>query len=266
MQFSSTVISFVWLFVALHLLLVSSVKADDESITTLAPSSITHCSSTDNDHCCSDTRKANNTSGGLLIDEAQDKEKVSAAVRATTETVEDNNNITITNEDLFETSSFSFSSSSSSSCGAYLAESTIPNSGLGVFTARAISAGEMILNTGGEPVIQIEDLTMHTRRRLLHYQLPDSSEKGRWMLTALWLSSFAGMGSFEAMDVKSFVPGLASACNYHPGDGLVNMQRMPPTSINAASPLHRTRDPGAGASTTYHGMDYTYKHLMNIVA
>jgi hypothetical protein len=142
---------------------------------------------------------------------------------------------------------FHQSSSSSSSCGAYLAESTIPNSGLGVFTARTIMAGEMILTP--EPVIQIEDVNLHTHRRLRHHQLPDSSERP-WLLSDFWLSSFATMASFEADDVKSVVPGLASSCNYRPG--LTNMKRMPP-SIQFESHLHRSNDPGTGASTTYHG-------------
>ena len=60
-------------------------------------------------------------------------------------------------------------------------------------------------------------------------------------------------GSFEAMDVKSFVPGLASSGNYHPDvNGMVNMRLKPPR-INVASPLHRNRDPGTGAATTYYG-------------
>lgn len=214
-------------FFTAHLVFFS-VKADESSSLV----SDTQCSTAaaDKEHCYND--KSN--TGGL--DETQDEN-----VSIVSTTVQESSRISTatTGEALYE---------ESSSCGAYLAASTIPNAGLGVFTARTISAGEMVLNT--EPVIHMEDVNLHTHRRLRHDQLPDSSETP-WLLSDFWLSSFSTMGSYEAADVKSVVPGLVSACNYHPGLDR-SMQRMPP-HIKVESPLHRSRDPGAGASTTHHG-------------
>lgn len=214
-------------FFTAHLLLFP-VKADESQCSTYAA---------DDEHCYS----AKSNTGSL--DETQDENVSDVTTEIKSSSITNTND-----EDLYE---------EPSSCGAYLAESTIPNAGLGVFTARMISAGEMILHT--EPVIQIEDVNLHTHRRLRHDQLPDSTERP-WLLSDFWLSSFASMGSFEAADVKSVVPGLASACNYHPG--LVKqMKRMPPP-INVENPLHRSRDSGTGASTTYHGTYLMYKSLL----
>jgi hypothetical protein len=238
-------------FFAAHLLLLVFVKATDDDSSVLP-----QCSSAD------DAADGMNQCGGGLVGETTPDDNVSAlVVAATTTTTEikaagrnvDEKNL------LFEQSS---SSSSSSTCGAYWAESTIPNAGMGVFTARTIPAGATILNTAGEAVIHIVDPRMQTERRhATRVERIHPSNGERWLLNDLWLLSSQSMGSFEAADVKSFVPGLQSACNYHPG--LLNIEKIT-QPINVEMPLHRSRDAGAGASTTHHGA-YIYIYMYNSI-
>ena len=108
-------------------------------------------------------------------------------------------------------SSSSSSSSSGHDCSLYLAKSTIPNAGLGVFAAQDFLIGDVIGNPSiGIPVVDFllendanESTTTTTTTTL-----------GGVLNEYLWDAS--GIGGFgEALDVQLFLPGVASLINHH---------------------------------------------------
>jgi hypothetical protein len=122
-------------------------------------------------------------------------------------------------------------------CDLYIAESTIPNAGLGIFTAKARESGESVGN--GDVCIPQIDLDWHHGAEDI-----DNFADFVWDGTVLGMES--EVGPFE--HVHAFCPGLDSAVNSHAA--LVN--------VNVGSPLfdqgelHRSKDPGVGAFSAYH--------------
>eukprot|EP00957_Ditylum_brightwellii_P189182 14400497-Ditylum_brightwellii.AAC.1 len=109
-----------------------------------------------------------------------------------------------------------------SKCGLYMAESAIPNSGLGMYTAVDIPSGNTISQ---EIVINLAD-----------YKEPeDIISRYSWHRQET-------RSTHEADSVDSLVPGVGALANSHPG--LVNTEMTPP-KINSAG-LHRYFDPGVG--------------------
>jgi hypothetical protein len=132
-------------------------------------------------------------------------------------------------------------------CGLYMAESSIPNSGLGMYTARAISRGEQIFY--GDVVIQVEDPVENARlRRRFNKQ---TRKESPWLLHSYFWDSFITKGDLEANEVESILPGLGMLANSH--TGLVNADNVAPERV---VDLHRSKDPGAGASTHFHNVHF----------
>ena len=133
-------------------------------------------------------------------------------------------------------------------CGLYMAESAIPNSGMGMYTARRIPAKEQIFS--GDVVIQVEDydVNQQLRKALLKNE---STEEGDWLLDSYYWNPDVTLGHFEADDVESIVPGMGMLANSHPG--LVNAKIEPPQITHD---LVVGRDPGAGASSNYHNVRF----------
>ena len=124
-----------------------------------------------------------------------------------------------------------------SACTLYLAESTIPNAGLGIFTTIPRMPGDVV-GEGGDICIPQINMEYH------HYDQVDPFEDYVWSGLAMKMDS----EGFENMDViNAFCPGLDAAMNCHPG--LFNVDRMLPTWDN--SDLHRSKDPGVGAFSPY---------------
>jgi hypothetical protein len=156
-------------------------------------------------------------------------------------------------------------------CGLYMALSSIPNAGWGMYNgATPIADGQRIVGTAsGEPVIQVEDFSVNRRlRAYYHYQLlekeerekkrqelwangedgddldesvallppPPTAEQGNdwWLMGNYYWDSAVSYGAHEADTVQSVIPGLGMLVNSHPG--LVNARIRPPTSV--APPLH----------------------------
>lgn len=128
------------------------------------------------------------------------------------------------------------------SCGVYLAPSTIPNAGLGVFTTRPLQEGDTV-GTPGDVCIPIIDLKWHMGGR--------GTDDFFWPLSEyVWNGDAMGMDHESEIrnGVKGFCPGAmdcATNCNL----ALVNVGKSLPEYNNAG--LHRKRDPGAGAITPY---------------
>jgi hypothetical protein len=130
-------------------------------------------------------------------------------------------------------------------CGLYMAESSIPGSGLGVFAGRHLSRGSRV--SYGDVVLQVTDFEAHNRlRRWYHGDFSTRADE-KWVFDDYFWNSRLTMGSFEALEDMSFLPGVGMLVNSYPG--LANADiRAPERSAD----FHRGRDPGAGAATTYH--------------
>jgi hypothetical protein len=132
---------------------------------------------------------------------------------------------------------------SEETCGLYMAESAIPNSGLGMYTGKEIHGNGQIFY--GDVAIQVEDIGNNMKLRRWHHNL-DTTEPD-WIIENYYWNSRVTKGTFEASDVQSIVPGLGMLANSH--TGLVNALLKPPQVTNR---LRRDKDPGTGASTNYH--------------
>lgn len=137
------------------------------------------------------------------------------------------------------------------SCGLYMAESAIPGSGLGMFTARALTENERIFY--GDVVIPVEDIDVNLKLRHwikgeFEYDVQDDND---WIMDTYHWNSLMTNIQFEAGNVQSTIPGLGMLANSH--TGLVNARLVAPKQM---TDLHRGQNPGAGSSTTYHDQHY----------
>jgi hypothetical protein len=130
-------------------------------------------------------------------------------------------------------------------CGLYMADSSISGSGLGMYAGRHFRAGSQV--SYGDVVLQVTDFEAHNRlRRWYHGDFSTRADE-KWVFDDYFWNSRLTMGSFEALDDMSFLPGVGMLVNSYPG--LANADiRAPERSAD----FHRGRDPGAGAATTYH--------------
>ncbi|KAL7488085.1 hypothetical protein ACHAW6_013684 [Cyclotella cf. meneghiniana] len=119
---------------------------------------------------------------------------------------------------------------SAETCRLFMASSTIPNAGIGVFTAVDLKEGDSV----GYPDLAIPEGDYH------------------WLWKDYdWLSSVIGDLSFEAEEVVACIPGIGAMPNCH--FRLSNV-RETWTRYDTAG-LHRSKDPGVGAFTGYHGRE-----------
>jgi hypothetical protein len=131
-------------------------------------------------------------------------------------------------------------------CGLYIAESTIPNAGLGVFTATA----KKPLDPLGSGDVCIPNIDIN-----YHNPLPVFNP----FQTYYWKGSSMGMSrESHSNDVEAFCPGFDAAINCN--IALINTHKSYPAYDTAQ--LHRSHDPGAGAFTPYHnGTTYAARHI-----
>jgi hypothetical protein len=134
-------------------------------------------------------------------------------------------------------------------CGLYMAESAIPNAGLGMYTTRPFGTGEKLFE--GDVVLQVEDFEVNQKLRHWFAGEVEYKEDPEWLPANYFWNSVNTMGHFEALDIESIVPGLGMLANSHMG--LVNAIMRPP---EMTADLHRGRDPGAGGSTAYNGIHF----------
>lgn len=138
------------------------------------------------------------------------------------------------------------SSTDDEECGLYMAESAIPNSGLGVYTAKEIPEDARLFF--GDVVIPVEDIEGNTRIRGwvegIDGDLNDSEPT--WMLNEYYWNSFMTNNEFEAEFIESMCPGLGMLANSHPS--LFNVNFMPPSRFFDFG----RESPSVGASSNYH--------------
>lgn len=126
-------------------------------------------------------------------------------------------------------------------CSLVMAESSITDSGWGVFTLKPLTRGETIFGgRNGDVVLHFPDpnpLAAEGMKRLLWEYLWDSQEFG---------------GQYEGQRVMSFAPGIGMLANGEAS--FFNVLPEKPSRDNAG--LDRISSPGAGAITHFHNMNW----------
>jgi hypothetical protein len=121
-------------------------------------------------------------------------------------------------------------------CGLYMAESTIPFAGLGIFSGIDRKVGDAVGN--GDICIPLYDLETHNEENFFN---PFSDY--------VWGGEVMGMKfEVEGEDIEANCPGLDCVINCNLA--LINVAKATPLFDDAG--LHRSKDPGAGSSTPYH--------------
>ncbi len=98
----------------------------------------------------------------------------------------------------------SSSTSEGFECGVFLAASSIPNAGLGIYTTRFIAQDTLVQPYPESPSIIVADF----------YEATGNSETDWNHIDYMW-DSF-GISSYEADSVDESVMTFGSLCNYHP--------------------------------------------------
>eukprot|EP00980_Cylindrotheca_fusiformis_P003670 scaffold818_cov136-Cylindrotheca_fusiformis.AAC.36 len=120
-------------------------------------------------------------------------------------------------------------------CNFYLAESTIPNAGVGIFSAIELNPGDAV----AEPDVCIPVFDLYS-----HHDDPFDP-----FFDYVWTGDAMGMElELESEDIEALCPGIDSAVNCNLA--LINVGKATPIYDNAG--LHRAKNPGAGAMTPYH--------------
>mmetsp|Transcript_50815 Transcript_50815/g.99369 ORF Transcript_50815/g.99369 Transcript_50815/m.99369 type:complete len:721 (+) Transcript_50815:121-2283(+) len=142
-------------------------------------------------------------------------------------------------------------------CGMYLAESSIPNSGIGLYAGVPYSKDQQIAS---------RDVAVPVIDRIFHHDGPDADDldfderKLDWILVDyFWQAASCLPANFETYTdtVDCVVPSLGMAANSHQGLKNSGYDR---SKVGSAG-LSRYRDPGAGAITNYHVEFTTNKAL-----
>jgi hypothetical protein len=119
-------------------------------------------------------------------------------------------------------------------CQLYMAQSSIPNAGIGIFTASDLAEGAFV----GEPEMLVP--------------LTDIMFQNHWLIDDVqWDTGLDPRLYFESHHANSiYYPGFGAQINCHMG--LNNVDHTLPTYNSAG--YHRAQDPGAGGFTNWHGM------------
>lgn len=128
-------------------------------------------------------------------------------------------------------------------CGLWLAESSIPHAGIGMYAGRSYEKKEALAATG-DVVIPIVDINFYHGSKF----------------NFLWDSYTWGAAELHAEnegidEVNMASPGFGAAANCFLE--LLNVDEWRAHNDNAG--LHRSRDPGAGAFSPYHNRTATAK-------
>lgn len=128
--------------------------------------------------------------------------------------------------------------SSGPECGVWLALSTIPGAGLGIFAGKKFRRDEALM-VGGDQTIPIVDIVSH-QGETIPFLWDDYT----------WNAEPLGMEDLGWNDVNVASPGIGAVSNSLLD--FVNTKETVPT-YSIPHGLHRRSDPGVGAFTYYHG-------------
>ena len=142
------------------------------------------------------------------------------------------------------------SSSTYLECELYIAESTIPNAGMGLYSGVSKITTEKIGN--GDKAIPLLDIMWHNGGSNAGSQYNHTFETNFFnpMQNYVWNGVQMGMGLevfASTTDVSAFWPGIDAMVNSY--SGLINLKKATP--IYDEGGLHRSKHPGAGAITPY---------------
>ena len=147
---------------------------------------------------------------------------------------DNNNNNTDDNDDQYEPIS-------TKTCSLYMAQSSIPNSGLGIFAGRDFTKDEMV-DPSPQAVIPLFDMESNP--------LYSSS-----ILADYPWSAWSQNAQFESTSVNVLYPNLGMLANSHLGLANVNQNVKNGKWINDGS-LDRRKDYSTGANTLYHAATF----------
>ena len=129
------------------------------------------------------------------------------------------------------------SASPTPKCGVYLAMSTLPGTGIGMFAGRDYEEGQDMMELG-DHVIPIVDMSIHQRKDI--FFLWDDYT---------WDSDTVRATYEGVKEVNAASPGFGAAANSFMD--FVNVDEGH-TVRGVVGNLHRSKDPGAGGFTPYH--------------
>ena len=132
-----------------------------------------------------------------------------------------------------------------SSCGIYFAPSTIPGAGMGMFAGRSYRLWDTM--SPGDIILPLVDWSVHTN----HQDIATLDAEAVLMNVYYWTSSHVSGMPEDAVDSYAYSPGIGAAINCH--FGLINVQGDERNDGLDNAGWHRSRDPGVGAFTPYHG-------------
>jgi hypothetical protein len=130
-------------------------------------------------------------------------------------------------------------------CGVYLAPSTIPNAGLGMYAGADFAQDEEFLPLG-DSVVGIYDISVHHGPKLVEKFLWDEYT---------WNAKAMHMNDEGLHEVTVTSTGFGAAANCYLG--IVNVVEYHP--LMYLTPLHPSRDPGAGGFSNFHYRKATAK-------
>jgi hypothetical protein len=96
-------------------------------------------------------------------------------------------------------------------CGLFMAESSIPNAGLGIYSARNVSKGDQIFYD--DLALHVQDFERNAKlRKRAHNESDDDTDTGagEWLLDNYYWNAKTSMGNFDADDVQSIIPGFGA--------------------------------------------------------
>lgn len=134
-------------------------------------------------------------------------------------------------------------------CSLYMAPSTIPGAGLGIFTGVERNEGDTVGD--GDILIPISDQWYHLQVSEFYNGYYGAAANLDPTTDYVWFGPEMGMqheSSNAAKFVTAFAPGLDAAINCNLA--LINVDKDVPVYDTAG--LHRSRDAGVGAFSPYH--------------
>ena len=138
-------------------------------------------------------------------------------------------------------------------CQLYLAESTVPGGGLGLYSATPLQPGDVI-PTIADIVIQLNDVDYNDGlRRTKHYIAKNATDvKLMDVLSSMvWDPSKQTGAEFDAIDIKSLSSGIGTTAKREiRRSGLANVLLGMPEVDSGR--LHRQHHAGSGAISAYH--------------
>lgn len=146
------------------------------------------------------------------------------------------------NEEAISEEKVSLNSNTNTVCGIWLAPSTIPGAGLGMYAGRDFRKGDL-LQDYGDVVIPIIDIESHAREYSSQKDWTFLWDEYTWDAESLQMDN-EGYGH---VNVAS--PGFGAAANSFLG--IYNVEEYVPLPYDETADLHRSKDPGLGGFSMY---------------